>query len=670
VTEETIVVKTDQVSDTLLLDTDAELNVISQRFTVANEIIKLNTKIPHFLLLNDHFIYCYGVYLMKYQLKDSWGQERNCEHVFYALEKDKPDLIMSLSALRKKQVHIDCGLRSWRFDINSQTISLKDSDRFEKTAEGPVTCALLWSVLKSLTVCLQGIAAVLSIPQTYINYADVFSKSEAECLSAHEKHDHVIDTKREDSSHRPLYNLSDKKLQVLQNYLNDALVKGWIQHFVSSAEASVLFTSKKDGSLWLCVDYCELNCITVKNRHSLPLISETLNWLSGAKIFIKLDLKDVYHCICICKGDKWKTAFCTHYSHFEYLIMSFELANAPATFQAYINWALAEHMNFICVVYLNDILIYSQSEEKHKHHVCEILERLQRYKLFVNLKKCAFSIDTVEFLKFIVFTTDVMMNSQRVDTIKNWLTPMTFQNIQIFLEFANFYRRFIEAYLRIASPLTGLLKGSKNEKKTELFKWLKDAEKTFNYLKKAFTTAPVLVHFDSELKNWMKTNVSEHAVAGIYTQLQVSEQWHPVVYWLWKLLSAKESYETHDLKLLVIVEVFKQWRHYLERSTHSVKVLTDHNNLCEFMHVKMLNERQAQWAVRLTVFDFVIMHRLSKTNPADAPSRCLDYVKATGESISRLLPTLQRKLAAMPATMPKSLMIISHLETVCQAYEE
>ena len=199
--------------------------------------------------------------------------------------------------------------------------------------------------------------------------------------------------------------------------------------------------------------------------------------------------------------------------------MPFELANAPATFQAYINWALAEHMDFICVVYLNDILIYSQLKEKHKRHVCEILKRLRHYKLFVNLKKCAFSTDTVEFLRFIVFITDVTMNLQRVDTIKNWSTPMTFQNVQIFLKFANFYRHFIEAYLRIASPLTGLLKGSKNEKKTEPFKWLEDTEKAFNYLKKAFTTAPVLVHFDSELKNWMKTDVSEHAMTEIYTQL-------------------------------------------------------------------------------------------------------------------------------------------------------
>jgi len=149
--------------------------------------------------------------------------------------------------------------------------------------------------------------------------------------------------------------------------------------------------------------------------------------------------------------------------------MSFELANASATFQAYINQALAEHMNFICVVYLNNILIYSQLKEEHKHHVCEILERLQHYKLFVNLRKCVFSTDTVEFLRFIVSIIEMTMNSQQIDTIRTWLTLKTFQKVQVFLRFVNFYRRFIKAYSQIASSLTDLLKGSKNEKKTELF---------------------------------------------------------------------------------------------------------------------------------------------------------------------------------------------------------
>ena len=260
--------------------------------------------------------------------------------------------------------------------------------------------------------------------------------------------------------------------------------------------------------------------------------------------------------------------------------------------------------------------------------------------------------------------------------IINWVSvslqtcDKTFQKVQVFLEFVNFYRHFIKIYSQIVSSLTGLLKGSKNEKKTELFEWSKGSAKAFNYLKKVFMTVFILVYFDSELKNWMKTDAFRHTVTEIYSQLQTSEQWHSVTYWLWKLFSAEKSYEIHNLELLVIVETFKQWHHYLERSTHSVKVLTDHNNLCGFMNIKTLNEQQTQWAVRLAAFDFVIKHRLSKTNLTNVLSRRSDYVEAISENIDKLLSMLQRKLAAMSATIFKFLTIISHLETVCQACEE
>jgi len=124
--EETVVVKADQALNIFFLNISAEFNVISQCFTVANEMIKLNAKILHFLLLSNHFVYCYKAYLMKYWLRDSWNQKHNCKLVFYALKKNEPDLIMSLLALEKKQVCIDCELCSWRFEINSQTLSLKD----------------------------------------------------------------------------------------------------------------------------------------------------------------------------------------------------------------------------------------------------------------------------------------------------------------------------------------------------------------------------------------------------------------------------------------------------------------------------------------------------------------------------------------------------------------
>ena len=181
--------------------------------------------------------------------------------------------------------------------------------------------------------------------------------------------------------------------------------------------------------------------------------------------------------------------------------MLFKLINASVIFQIYINWVFVSIVNSLCVVYLNDILIYSHDKEKHEHHVHKVLEWLHKFKLYINLKKCAFFTNNVKFLRFIVSTNGVTMNSWRVETIENWSTLKSFHKVQIFLEFANFYWQFIEAYSQIASSLISLLKESKNEKKTESFLWLNNAEKMFSWLKEVFMTVSVLVHFNSKLKS-------------------------------------------------------------------------------------------------------------------------------------------------------------------------
>ena len=186
----------------------------------------------------------------------------------------------------------------------------------------------------------------------------MFSIENADILLSHKVIDHAIDLNEREPLYDLLYNLFNTELEVLRTYLNDVLVKGWIQCSVSSAETSVLFVLKKNRELHLYVNYWDLNQIMIKNRYPLPLISETLNWLSEAKIFFKLNLKDTYHHIQIKEGNEWKTAFHTCYSHFKYMIMSFRLVNTSVTFQDYINWALTEIVNIFCVVYLNNILIY------------------------------------------------------------------------------------------------------------------------------------------------------------------------------------------------------------------------------------------------------------------------------------------------------------------------
>ena len=217
----------------------------------------------------------------------------------------------------------------------------------------------------------------------------------------------------------PVYNLSERELEILKDYLQDAEAKEWIRRFTSPAEAPILFVLKKDGSLRLCVDYKRLNRATVKNRHPLPLISETLDRLSGAKIFTKLNLKDAYHQIHIKEGDESKTAFRTRYSHWEYQAMSFGLANAPAIFQAYINEALSNLLDVCCVVYMDNILVYSNDLQQHRQDVANVLAKLYKYSLFVKLSKYEFNTIKVGFLGYVVSPVGVSMEDDRVESIRS-----------------------------------------------------------------------------------------------------------------------------------------------------------------------------------------------------------------------------------------------------------
>jgi Reverse transcriptase (RNA-dependent DNA polymerase) len=169
------------------------------------------------------------------------------------------------------------------------------------------------------------------------------------------------------------------------------------------------------------------------------LISETLDRLNRAKRFTKFDLRDAYHYIRIKRGDEWKTAFHTRYSHFEYIVMPFSLTNAPATFQSYINEALRGYLDIFCITYLDDIMVYLKRVEDYKEHVRKVLERLRQYSLYAKLSKCLFSVEELEFLGYIIGILGISMDYRRVATIRDWLTLTTYREIQIFIRFSNFY---------------------------------------------------------------------------------------------------------------------------------------------------------------------------------------------------------------------------------------
>lgn len=495
------------------------------------------------------------------------------------------------------------------------------------------------------------------LPEYLKDFKDVFDVDAAAMLPHRGKFDHaIVTTADQDPPYGPLYNLSQTELKVLRDYLEEATKRGWIRRSTSPAGAPILFVKKKNNAgLRLCVDYRGLNKITIKNRHPLPLISETLDRLQGSKVFTKLDLKDAYYRIRIREGDEWKTAFRTRYGHFEYLIMPFGLANAPATFQAYISQALVGLVDISCVVYMDDILIYTDDDSgslwRHHEHVKEVLVRLRKFKLYANIKKCEFDTDRVEFLGFVVNTKGISMEPSRVDSITGWPAPRNFKELQSFLGFANFYRRFIDGYSKSVRPLTDMLKGMQAGVKTRHFVWTMDQQESFDLLKRKFTEAPVLTHFDPQLPILLETDASGFAIGAVLSQRQdrykgilTSAQWHPIAFYSRKMTDAETRYETHDGELLAIVEAFRHWRHYLEGSQWPVVVRTDHNSLKHFMTQKQLNRRQARWAERLAAFDFTIEYRTGKTNPADGPSRRPDYNTESFDHAKQLLPTLQRKL--------------------------
>ncbi len=325
------------------------------------------------------------------------------------------------------------------------------------------------------------------------------------------------------------------------------------------------------------------------------------------------------------------------------MIMLFDLINASVIFQTYINKILTKLLNDFCIVYLNDILIFCIEKTDHVDHVKQILKRLRKFKLYASLKKCEFFITKVNFLEFVIFIESVLMNSSRIDIIKTWLRLKMYWKIQVFLRFINFYRRFIHHYFQIAESLTELLRDSVKDVKTNSFIWSSEAKQAFNQLRDVFMRAFILRHFDSERHIHIEIDTFNYAVVNILSQSDDDDQWHSIAFWFRMIINVQRNYEIHDQKLLVIVAMFKHWWHYVKDSHHTVEVLTDHNNLKNFMNVRELNERQVRWIIRLLICNFEIAHRSEKTNLINALSKWSDY-KNENIFANHLLLTLQRKL--------------------------
>jgi len=320
----------------------------------------------------------------------------------------------------------------------------------------------------------------------------------------------------------PIYTMSAHQLDELDQYIKKMLAQGKIVESKSLYGAPILFVPKPDGRLRLCVDNRNLNKLTMLNKYPIPVMDELRDRVARATAFTKLNLKDGYHLIRMRKGDKHKTAFHTLYGHYEYNVMPFGLANAPATFQKIMNKILREFLDHGVVVYLDDKLIYSNNMDDYIKLVQKVLDRLEYHDLGVSLKKSVFHQEEVEFLGYIVKASRVTVSDRKVKSVQNWAHTKSVKEVQIFFGFANFYRQFIKDFSKVCKQKNETLKGDSKD-----LRWGRGQEEAFEERKKRFTTAPILSHFYPGRKTVVETDASDFALRSVLSQYQ-GRRLHPV----------------------------------------------------------------------------------------------------------------------------------------------
>ncbi len=475
----------------------------------------------------------------------------------------------------------------------------------------------------------------LNLPREYADLIEVFSKRKASQLPTHRSVDCAIDLLPGTTPPKGrIFPLSQPESESMKAYIQEELAKGFIRPSTSPASAGFFFVKKKDGGLRPCIDYRGLNENTVKFRYPLPLVPAALEQLRQAKYYTKLDLRNAYNLIRIREGDEWKTAFSTTSGHYEYLVMPFGLANSPSVFQAFMNDIFRDMLDRWVIVYIDDILIYSDTQEEHIRHVRSVLKRLLQHQLYVKGEKCEFHRTNTSFLGYIISQDGVSMDDKKVQAVLDWPQPQTVKELQRFLGFANFYRRFIRNFSSIASPLTAMTK-----RNTSRLVWPPEALQAFKELKARFTSAPILRHPDPERQFTVEVDASNTGVGAVLSQRQGEPaKLYPCAFFSRKLSAAERNYDVGNRELLAMKLALEEWRHWLEGTTHPFIVLTDHKNLEYLRSAKRLNPRQARWALFFTRFQFTVTYRPgTKNTKADALSRQTENVEHSSP-VENILP--------------------------------
>ncbi len=410
---------------------------------------------------------------------------------------------------------------------------------------------------------------------------------------------------------RPTYRLSPLERQEAETQIKALLAAGLIEPSSSPYGAPILFADKKDGGLRMCIDYRALNKLTIKNRYPLPRIDDLLDAAQGAKIFSSLDLLSGYHQIRIQPEDCPKTAFRTPLGLYQWKVLSFGLTNAPATFQTVMNNVLRPVIGKFVLVYLDDILIFSQNMAEHIEHLKVVLQLLRDNHLYAKMSKCTFARSELEFLGHILSKDGLRVDPRKTSAVADWPIPQDISQVRSFLGMANYFRKFIYHFAQRTLPLTRMLR----KESIVNWQWTSECQKAFEDIKHALTTAPVLALPDESLPYDVVCDASGFGLGAVLLQ-----DGKPIAYESRQQTAAEQNYHITEQELLACIHALKTWRCYLEGAPE-FRLHTDHgaNTFLETQH--KLSRRQVRWQEFLSRFHFRWEFVPGASNVADPLSR-------------------------------------------------
>ena len=475
--------------------------------------------------------------------------------------------------------------------------------------------------------------------QNLVNeYRDIFATS-AYDLGCTNLIRHHIDT----GDHAPIrqrpYRVPESQKARIESCIQDMLDQGVIRPSQSAWASPVVLIKKPDGTDRFCCDLRKVNSVTKKDAYPLPRIADTLDALSGTQFYSSVDLQCGYWQVPLAEESKDRTAFITHAGLYEFNVMAFGLSNAPSSFQRLMECVLRGLHWKIALIYLDDVLVYSRTFEDHLQHLRLVFDRFRDAGLKLKPKKCHFGQKKVKYLGHVVSKEGVSPDPDKISAIKEYPVPRSIKDVRAFLGLANYYRKFVKGFAKIAGPLHDLTK------KGLKFQWNESCQCAFDALKTALTQAPILAHPDFTLEFILATDASDVGLGYVLGQIQNGKE-VAIAYGGRKLLPAEKNYSVTEKEALGVVAAIKHFQTYLYGS--HFKIFTDHSAVSWLMNIKDASGRLMRWSLILQQYDFEIVHRPGLSNGnADALSRreydtVLAALDSPGVQIDRVRE-LQRK---------------------------